>query len=122
MVAGMPGSYFKIITFNNLKIIKSKEYIAGGTQFLTDTVEKGLRRIGITVSRPVLAVICIIFGIILIIFPALVGIIVGIFLLIQGILLLTDYMEVRNQQPTSYRTTPPPPSERQPTSSTTENP
>ncbi len=89
---------------------------------MTDTVEKGLRRIGITVSRPVLAVICIIFGIILIIFPALVGIIVGIFLLIQGILLLTDYMEVRNQQPTSYRTTPPPPSERQPTPSTTENP
>ena len=65
---------------------------------MTDVVEKGLRRIGITVSRPVLAVICIIFGIILIVVPALVGIIVGIFLLIQDILLLTDYMEIRRQQ------------------------
>ena len=65
---------------------------------MTDVVEKGLRRVGITVSRPVLAVICIIFGIILIVVPALVGIIVGIFLLIQGILLLTDYMEIRRQQ------------------------
>ncbi|MBE3115583.1 hypothetical protein IMZ68_00095 [Candidatus Bathyarchaeota archaeon] len=65
---------------------------------MTDVVEKSLKRIGITVSRPVLAVICIIFGIILIVFPALVGIIVGIFLLIQGILLLTDYMEIRRQQ------------------------
>ena len=67
---------------------------------MTDVVEKGLRRVGITVSRPVLAVICIVFGIILIVFPALVGIIVGIFLLIQGILLLTDYMEIRRQQRT----------------------
>jgi hypothetical protein len=67
---------------------------------LTDVVEKGLRRIGITVSRPVLAAICIIFGVLLIVFPNLVGILIGIFLLIQGILLLTDYMEIRNQQPT----------------------
>ena len=72
---------------------------------MTDVVEKGLKRIGITVSRPVLAVICIIFGIILIIFPDLVGILVGIFLLIQGILLLTDYMEIRHQQPTRTHTT-----------------
>lgn len=57
---------------------------------MADVVEKGLRRIGVTVSRPVLAAICIIFGIILIVFPALVGIIIGIFLLIQGVLLLTD--------------------------------
>ncbi len=74
---------------------------------MTDVVEKGLRRIGITVSRPVLAAICIIFGILLIIFPDLVGILVGIFLLIQGILLLTDYMEIRNQQPPPYTTTEP---------------
>jgi uncharacterized membrane protein HdeD (DUF308 family) len=64
---------------------------------LSDVVEKGLKKIGITVSRPVLAVFCIIFGILLIVFPALVGILIGIFLLIQGILLLTDYMELRNQ-------------------------
>ncbi len=67
---------------------------------MTDVVEKGLKKVGITVSKPVLAVLCIIFGIILIIFPALVGIIVGIFLLIQGVLLLTEYMEIKRQQPT----------------------
>ena len=92
---------------------------------MTNVVEKGLRRIGITVSRPALAAICIIFGIILIIFPALVGIIVGIFLLIQGILLLTDYMELRNQQSRTYRTAPPtqpPPSEQPPATPPTENP
>ncbi|HLN88661.1 MAG TPA: DUF308 domain-containing protein [Candidatus Binatia bacterium] len=65
---------------------------------MTDVVERGLKRIGITVSRPVLAALCIVFGILLIIFPQLVGILIGIFLLIQGILLLTDYMELRNQQ------------------------
>ena len=53
---------------------------------------------GITVSRPVLAMFCIIFGILLIFFPQLVGILIGIFLLIQGILLLTDYMEIKRQQ------------------------
>ena len=67
---------------------------------MTDVVEKGLKRMGITVSRPVLAVLCIVFGILLIIFPQLVGILIGIFLLIQGILLLTDYLELRKQQPT----------------------
>jgi uncharacterized membrane protein HdeD (DUF308 family) len=61
-------------------------------------MEKGLRRIGITVSKPVLAVIAIIFGILLILFPELVGIIIGIYLIIQGVLLLTDYMEMRRQQ------------------------
>ena len=87
---------------------------------MTDVVEKGLKRIGITVSRPVLAVFCIIFGIILIIFPALVGILVGIFLLIHGILLLTDYMELKRQQrPRTYTT--PPSSETPPASPPTED-
>jgi len=87
---------------------------------LTDVVDKGLKKVGISVSRPVLAVICIIFGILLLIFPQLVGYIIGVFLLIQGILLLTDYYESNRQQ--SYRSTrtnrpsPPPPSEQPPTS------
>jgi uncharacterized membrane protein HdeD (DUF308 family) len=89
---------------------------------LTDVVEKGLRKVGITVSRPVLAVICIIFGIVLIVFPALVGIIVCIFLLIQGILLLTDYYEINRQQPRTYRTPPAQPSEQQPATPPIENP
>jgi uncharacterized membrane protein HdeD (DUF308 family) len=60
-------------------------------------VEKGLKRIGITVSKPVLAIICIIFGVLVIVFPDLLEWIVGLFLIIQGILLLTDYLELRSK-------------------------
>jgi len=66
---------------------------------LTEVVEKGLRKIGITVSKPILAVLCIIFGILVIAVPQLIGIIVGIFLIIEGLLLLTDYLELKKQQP-----------------------
>ena len=60
-------------------------------------VEKGLKRIGITVSKPILAIICIVFGILVIVFPDLLEWIVGLFLIIQGILLLTDYVELRGK-------------------------
>jgi len=60
-------------------------------------VEEGLRKIGITVSKPVLAIMCIIFGILVIVFPELLQWIVGLFLIIQGILLLTDYLEMRRK-------------------------
>jgi len=60
-------------------------------------VEKGLKRIGITVSKPVLAIICIIFGVLVIVFPDLLEWIVGLFLIIQGVLLLTDYLELRSK-------------------------
>jgi uncharacterized membrane protein HdeD (DUF308 family) len=66
---------------------------------MTEVVEKGLKKIGITVSKPVLAILCIIFGILVIAIPALIGIIVGIFLIIEGVLLLTEYLELRRQQP-----------------------
>lgn len=79
---------------------------------MADVVDKGLKKAGITVSRPVLAVLCLIFGILLILFPALVGYIIGIFLIIQGILLLTDYMESnRRNTPPQPRTYTPPPQE-----------
>jgi len=64
---------------------------------MTDVVEKGLRKIGITVSKPILAIICIIFGILVIVFPDLLQWIVGLFLIIQGILLLTDYLELKSK-------------------------
>ncbi len=82
---------------------------------MADQVEKGLRKAGISVSRPVLAVICIIFGILLLIFPYLVGYIIGIFLLIQGILILVEVSEYNRRAdnyPRSYtarQPTPPPP-------------
>jgi uncharacterized membrane protein HdeD (DUF308 family) len=66
---------------------------------MTEVVEKGLKKIGITVPKPVLAILCIIFGILVIAIPALIGIIVGIFLIIEGVLLLTEYLELRKQQP-----------------------
>jgi len=67
---------------------------------LTETIEKGLRKIGITVSKPVLAVICIIFGVLIIAVPPLLAYLLGIFLIIEGILLLTEHLELQKQQPT----------------------
>ncbi len=60
-------------------------------------VEKGLKKIGITISKPILAIICIIFGILVIVFEELLQWIVGLFLIIQGILLLTEYFELRRK-------------------------
>jgi len=65
---------------------------------MTEVIDKGLKKIGITISKPVLAVICIIAGIVVIVVPAVLGIVVGLFLLIQGILLLTEYLEINRQQ------------------------
>lgn len=64
---------------------------------MTEVVEKGLKKIGITISRPILAVLCIIFGIIVIAWSDFLNIIVGVFLMIEGILLLTDYLELKKQ-------------------------
>ena len=67
---------------------------------MTEAIEKGLRKIGITVSKPVLAVLCIIFGVIVIAWKESLNYIVGIFLIIEGILLLTEHLELQKQQPT----------------------
>ena len=63
---------------------------------MTDYVDKGLKKLGITISKPILATLCIIFGILVILFPNLLVWIVGLFLIIQGILLLTDFMELKS--------------------------
>lgn len=65
---------------------------------MAEVVEKGLKKLGVTVSKPVLAVLCIIFGILVLLIPELLQLIVGLFLIIEGALLLTDYMEIRSQQ------------------------
>lgn len=67
---------------------------------MTEIVEKGLKKVGITLSKPVLAILCIIFGILVILIPDLVGIILGIFLIIEGVLLLTEHLELKKQQST----------------------
>ena len=64
---------------------------------MTDTMEKGLKKIGVTVSKPILAVIAILFGILVIAFPSLIAWIVGLYFIIQGILLLLEYMELRRK-------------------------
>ena len=62
---------------------------------MTEVVEKELKKIGVTVSKPVLAVIAIVFGFLVIVFPNLLQWIVGLFFIIEGILLLVDYFELR---------------------------
>jgi uncharacterized membrane protein HdeD (DUF308 family) len=62
---------------------------------MSETIEKGLKRIGVTVSKPVLAVIAIIFGILVIAFPDLLQWIVGLYFIIQGLLFFADYIELK---------------------------
>lgn len=62
---------------------------------MSGEVEKGLKKIGVTVSKPVLALIAIIFGILVIAFPDLLQWIVGLYFIIQGILFFIDYFELR---------------------------
>ena len=80
---------------------------------MADQVEKGLQKAGISVSRPILAIICILFGIALLLFPELVGYIIGIFLLVQGIILLIEYYQGSQQSRYTrpYTAKPPPPTE-----------
>jgi uncharacterized membrane protein HdeD (DUF308 family) len=66
---------------------------------VTEVVEKGLKKIGITVSKPVLAILCIIFGLVVIIWKEFLNLVVGVFLIIEGVLLLTEYLELKRQQP-----------------------
>lgn len=68
---------------------------------MSDVIEKQLKKVGVTLSKPVLAAICIIAGIIVIVFPGIIAWVVGLFLIVQGALLLTEYMELNRQQPKS---------------------
>ena len=64
---------------------------------MTEVVEKGLKKVGVTVSKPVLALIAVIFGLLVIILPELLQLIVGLYFIIQGILLFTDYLETKQR-------------------------
>jgi hypothetical protein len=64
---------------------------------MADVMEKGLKKIGVTVSKPILALITLIFGILVIVFPDFLAILVGIYFIIQGILLFLDYYEIRGK-------------------------
>lgn len=56
-------------------------------------IESGLKKVGITISKPMLAMICIFSGVLVILFPSLLVWIVGLFLIFQGALLFTDLLE-----------------------------
>ena len=73
---------------------------------MTEVVEKSLKRLGITVSRPALGIVAIIFGVLIIVYPPLIAYLIGLFLIIEGILLLTDYLEIKHQNETTARTPP----------------
>ncbi|MCL1978282.1 MAG: hypothetical protein FWG55_09340 [Candidatus Bathyarchaeota archaeon] len=73
---------------------------------MADIVDKGLKKAGINVSTPILAVICIVFGILLFILPQLVGYIIGLFLLIQGMVLLIDYHANTGRRRRTYNSSP----------------
>ncbi|MDH5690542.1 MAG: DUF3096 domain-containing protein [Candidatus Bathyarchaeota archaeon] len=60
-----------------------------------ETIERGLKKFGVTVSKPVLALIALIFGILVIVFPDLLQWIVGLYFIIQGLLFFADYLELR---------------------------
>lgn len=64
---------------------------------MTETMERELQKIGVTLSKPVLAILAIIFGILVIALPNLLSLIVGIYLIIQGILLLSEHLELRKR-------------------------
>lgn len=67
---------------------------------MAEVVERGLQKIGVTVSKPLLGILTIIFGLLIIVFKDLLQLIVGIFLIIQGILLLTEYYELKSRPST----------------------
>ena len=68
---------------------------------MAEYVDKGLEKIGITISKPMLAIICITFGIIVILFPNLLVWIVGLFLVVQGTLILTELLELGKPRTTA---------------------
>ena len=64
---------------------------------MSDVVAKGLKKMGVTVSKPILAIITLVFGFLVILIPQSLSWIVGIYLIIQGALLLTEYYELQSR-------------------------
>jgi len=64
---------------------------------MSDTIEKELKKIGVTISKPILALIALIFGLLVIIFPELLRWIVGLYFIIQGLLFFADYFELKRK-------------------------
>jgi hypothetical protein len=82
---------------------------------VTETVDKSLQKMGVTLSKPALAVIFLVFGVLIIIYKDLVAYLIAVFLLIQGILILVEYYETTHKTyilqtlPKPEKNAPPPP-------------
>jgi len=63
---------------------------------MSDLMNKALKCFVDTVSKPKLALIIILFGI-LAIFSQFLALLVGLYFIIQGVLLLTGYLELRRK-------------------------
>jgi len=65
---------------------------------MAEYMDKELKKFGISISKPVLAAVCIIGGVLVILLPSLLVWTVGLLLVVQGALLLTDYYEQERRQ------------------------
>jgi hypothetical protein len=66
---------------------------------MANYIDDGLRKFGIAISKPLLAMVCIISGMMVILLPNFLVLIVGLFLIIQGAFLFTDYYEQESRTP-----------------------
>jgi hypothetical protein len=71
---------------------------------VADYVDKGLREIGVSISKPALAAMCFIFGFMVILLPSFLVWPAGLFLVCQGALLLADYFEGQRRMATTTAT------------------
>jgi len=65
---------------------------------MAEYMDKGLKKFGISISKPILAAVCIIAGVLVILLPSLLVWTVGLLLVVQGSLLLTDHFEQERRQ------------------------
>ena len=65
---------------------------------LSDIIDKGLKKAGLNIPKQILAIICIVVGLLVIFVPTLVGFMIGAFLLYTAIVLLIEYYDSNNHK------------------------
>ena len=66
---------------------------------MSQEMENVLKRIGVTITKPVHALITILFGIFVWLIPQFLSFLLGSYFIISGILLLIDYYGTKNKTP-----------------------
>jgi len=64
---------------------------------VAEIVDRGLKRLGVSVSKPMLAGACIVCGVLVLLFPSFLVWAVGLFLVAQGALFLTNHFEMERK-------------------------